>query len=407
MAATKYLALCIIVLNLKINGTIEYNKNGYVTFYTYLTNCSDNCITKLSENSRTAAERIFIRREAFMLTTCASRHVKIRRSIVRWGKHGCLLLATKEGTIGIDITIYMDIESNPGPTIKEKSLWASTKRTDESKYTAAKYCRSELLALRKKALKPLSTTIQTLKRLKLFRYRGSSAGQSRRKEMSSMFDRDNVSQSNISVIMGRRKIRRPRRNPKFKRTRQLVKIPRFVERRTARESMNVVPKFLCLNICRLAKTTNNIKATVALHADLCSNDIDIGIISETHLSQGIPDFSVHIPDYSLYRRDRDCCGNDMRKKGGVAMYVRNNIRVASINQAEHFEVISIIAELPSNHVMLICGIYHPPRPRYHETDLIDYLQDITDDFLDENPDCGAWWRLKQAQYRYFGNKTGI
>ena len=61
--------------------------------------------------------------------------------------------------------------------------------------------------------------------------------------------------------------------------------------------------------------------------------------------------------------------------------------VASINQAEHFEVISIIAELPSNHVMLICGIYHPPRPRYNETDLIDYLQDITEDFLDENPDC--------------------
>ena len=51
----------------------------------------------------------------------------------------------------------------------------------------------------------------------------------------------------------------------------------------------------------------------------------------------------------------------MRKKGGVAMYVRNNIRVASINQAEHFEDISIIAELPLNHVMLICGIYHPPR----------------------------------------------
>ena len=79
-------------------------------------------------------------------------------------------------------------------------------------------------------------------------------------------------------------------------------------------------------------------------------------------------------------------------------------KVASINQAEHFEVISIIAELPSNHVMLICGIYHPPRPRYNATDLIDYLQDITDDFLDENR--GAWWRLKQAQYRYFGNKTG-
>ena len=59
----------------------------------------------------------------------------------------------------------------------------------------------------------------------------------------------------------------------------------------------------------------------------------------------------------LHRRDRDCFGNDMRKKGGVALYIRNNmIGVASINQEEHFEVISVTAEIPSNSVMLICGI---------------------------------------------------
>ena len=82
--------------------------------------------------------------------------------------------------------------------------------------------------------------------------------------------------------------------------------------------MNVVPKFLCLNICSRAKTTNNIKAikvTVALHADLCSNDIDIGIISETHLSQGVPDFSVYILDYSLYHKDRGLLWKRHEKEG--------------------------------------------------------------------------------------------
>ncbi len=52
---------------------------------------------------------------------------------MRWGKHGYLVLAMKEGTVSIDITIYMDIESNPGPTIKDKSWWALTKQTDELK----------------------------------------------------------------------------------------------------------------------------------------------------------------------------------------------------------------------------------------------------------------------------------
>ncbi len=72
-----------------------------------------------------------------------------------------------------------------------------------------------------------------------------------------MLDCDNVSQSNIDVhvIIGRRKIRRPRRDPEFKRTRQLVQIPRFVESKTVRDSMNVVPKFLCLSI--IMQSTEN------------------------------------------------------------------------------------------------------------------------------------------------------
>jgi hypothetical protein len=34
---------------------------------------------------------------------------------------------------------------------------------------------------------------------------------------------------------------------------------------------------------------------------------------------------------------------------------------------------------------MICGLYHPPKPRYEECELIDYLTDLTDCFLDSNP----------------------
>ena len=42
--------------------------------------------------------------------------------------------------------------------------------------------------------------------------------------------------------------------------------------------------------------------------------------------------------------------------------------------------------------MLICGVYHPPRHSYQEEDLMDYLIDLADTFLEKCPDgvrCGG------------------
>mgnify|MGYP001794103665 FL=1 len=43
--------------------------------------------------------------------------------------------------------------------------------------------------------------------------------------------------------------------------------------------------------------------------------------------------------------------------------------------------------------MLLCGVYNPPKPKYVQDDLIDYVTDIVDDFLETYPDglvvCGG------------------
>lgn len=36
--------------------------------------------------------------------------------------------------------------------------------------------------------------------------------------------------------------------------------------------------------------------------------------------------------------------------------------------------------------MLVCGLYHLPKPSYQQDDLIDYITDLTDPFLEEFPD---------------------
>ena len=77
-----------------------------------------------------------------------------------------------------------------------------------------------------------------------------------------------------------------------------------------------VPKSLFINICNLKKKKNRVQASVALEADLCASDIDICVVSETHLNNKIPDSVVAMASYNLYRRDRDY-NADTRKNGGM------------------------------------------------------------------------------------------
>ena len=74
-----------------------------------------------------------------------------------------------------------------------------------------------------------------------------------------------------------------------------------------------VPKRLFLNICSLLKIKNGVKTSLALERDLYAEDIDICVISESHLYYCIPDSMFWISNYTIHRRDRDCFGSDNRK----------------------------------------------------------------------------------------------
>ncbi|CAB4023089.1 RNA-directed DNA polymerase from transposon X-element, partial [Paramuricea clavata] len=107
----------------------------------------------------------------------------------------------------------------------------------------------------------------------------------------------------------------------------------------------------------------------------------------------MPDAVVTIHNYSIFRRDRSWEGRDMRAKGGVAIYVRNNLKVIDIYRSSLYELIGITLLLPTGNRMSIYGLYHPPRHNYLESDLLDYLINISDDVLDKYPDtvivCGG------------------
>ena len=99
--------------------------------------------------------------------------------------------------------------------------------------------------------------------------------------------------------------------------------------------------YYIINICSLAKTKNRVRAVVALEADLVNNDIDVCVVSESHLKPEMPDAVVTIHNYSIFRRDRSWEGRDMRAKGGVAIYVRNNLKVIDIYRSSLYELIGV------------------------------------------------------------------
>ena len=138
-------------------------------------------------------------------------------------------------------------------------------------------------------------------------------------------------------------------------------------------------------ICSLAKTKNRVRAVVSLVADLRNNDIDVCVVSETHLNSEPPDAIVNIPEYNIFRRDRNWSGNDMRNGGGVAVYIRNNIMVVKVHIASDYEVIRTTICLPSGHHLLACGVYNPPKHNYTEEKIMSYIVNFADNVLDNLP----------------------
>ena len=97
---------------------------------------------------------------------------RVRRPVVLWGLHGLTLLAVPEKYIMLDITIDMDVESQPGPET-DRSLGGVNKNYPTLMRTkpASLEC-SEFLSLRNKASKPSLAVLSQFKSLGILKYLG-------------------------------------------------------------------------------------------------------------------------------------------------------------------------------------------------------------------------------------------
>lgn len=107
-----------------------------------------------------------------------------------------------------------------------------------------------------------------------------------------------------------------------------------------------------LNVRSLLPKLSDIKAFVT------SEHVDVLCLSETWLSSAIPNDLVSIPEYVLLRRDRK------DGYGGVAIYLRNNIKYSVIHTDPVIEQLWIRVRMGSHKWLAIGVVYNPHRKLY-------------------------------------------
>lgn len=112
---------------------------------------------------------------------------------------------------------------------------------------------------------------------------------------------------------------------------------------------------------------------MAMEVDLNNKDIDICVVSETHHKPEMPGAIVYILSYNIFRRDRNWLGLDSRCKGGITIFARSNLDIIDCYRSELYELLCLTFKLPSGHLLLVCGVYHPPQPTYRPSDFLQYL----------------------------------
>ena len=116
----------------------------------------------------------------------------------------------------------------------------------------------------------------------------------------------------------------------------------------------------------------------------CVRMILMCVVTETYFKPAQLDAIVNIANYSIFRRDGNWSGRDMKNNVGVAIYRRNNLTVVNVYRSTLFEVICINLCLSTGHRLLVRGMYHQSKHNCAGKDLLCYLTNIVDNELDEH-----------------------
>ena len=123
-----------------------------------------------------------------------------------------------------------------------------------------------------------------------------------------------------------------------------------------------------------------------------TNAADIVAVTETWLTDAVPDSALNMTNFNLFRKDRTSltksCG------GGVAVYIHSSHPARRMYDFERPGIESLWVTIRPHRlprhtsIVLLVVVYHPPSSNAEETHtLLDHLQSSTDLFLTKHPDA--------------------
>ena len=137
------------------------------------------------------------------------------------------------------------------------------------------------------------------------------------------------------------------------------------------------PTLYVFNAASIAKP----HAIESLTAELTGYQIDVAIITETHLKPSKhPDGCFDISGYSLIRRDR------VGRREGVAIYARSSLRPTVWKPRNDLKFEILWVRLSNN--CFIGALHHPPTPTgYSPVEMLNFVESAVEELAVANPDA--------------------
>jgi len=205
----------------------------------------------------------------------------------------------------------------------------------------------------------------------LFKFRGCRGGRNKQRA--------------INVVQTKRllpPVQQQSRPPAVRVPLQQIQLPPSTHRSTLLNPCVVTlpPTLYLLNANSIVKP----HAIEHLSTDLMGYNVDIAVITETHLKTKHDDSTVFIDGYTVDRRDRL-----KRRGGGVAIFARTKYFISPVNPPNDnrdYELLWSKIEAP-NQTILLGAIYHPPKPIYLTPSFMDYIVETIENFMATHPLC--------------------
>ena len=285
----------------------------------------------------------------------------LKIALVRVNKHGQVTLELPRKLFWMDLTIHMDVQSNPGPQSIENCskfscVMSSLRNVNTVSVHRPEYSRRELFGLKAKYHVP-EHVYHLLKCERILKTRRNRAGalvktklktipfltrtgmlQKSTKTMNRAANFHNIYSINVNSSQLQRN-----RNDQF------------------------VPSLLLTNVMSLAPKMDEIRVFLSDH------DFDICCITETWLRPAIDDNVVNIKNYTIIRKDRT-----HSQHGGVCIYIRNAVKFEVLRNFEDPERAEVLwvkifpKRLPRGHSCVVIGVIYLP-PSADDNHLINYL----------------------------------